>query len=383
MNIGVLTTSWPHDRDPIAGSFVRALTAAIVARGHRCTVVFAAMNAPAQPLAIDGPCALVPVRCAPGDRSLFYQGGAAHHARSAPIESALLAASFTTMFTARAASALRACDALVSHWAVPSSLVASAIARGRPHHAIVHGTDALLLARLPAALHRAIARGCTSLQFAHPALRDALDPSLSRHARAMDLPMAAHEPDPQALRDREATRAALSIPAHATLVASVSRLAHEKGLDALSIAARSLSPDARVVIAGDGPERARLEALARGRVTFLGALDARARDRLLAAADVFALPSLRDGAPTALVEALRYQRPVVATRVGGIPWLARDAALYVEPGAPDELAHTINSLVNSQLLRDTLRARAAERSRALPTWNSAADHILRSVGATQ
>lgn len=386
MHIGVVTTSWPHDRDPIAGSFVRSLTAALVARGHRCTALFAAMPAPARPLALDR-CALVPVRYAPHPRSLFYTSGAPHRARHQPVESALLAGSFTTALALEARRALGSCDAIVSHFALPSALVASLVSERRPlerpHHAILHGTDALLLARLPAALHRAIARGVTSVQFSHPGLRVGLDPSLSRHPRAIDLPMAASEPSASALEARSHTRASLGISQGQRMVLSVARLASEKGLRALVDAAHEFKTDVRFVLAGDGPERAALERASRGHVAFTGAVDEEKRDALLAAADVFALPSSRDGAPTAVVEALSYGLPLVTTRVGGIPWLAGDAALYVEPDRPDELAHTIKSLVNSQDLFAMQSARSRERRRALPTWDSLADHILRSVGAIQ
>jgi glycosyltransferase involved in cell wall biosynthesis len=114
-----------------------------------------------------------------------------------------------------------------------------------------------------------------------------------------------------------------------------------------------------------------------------GAVDEQRRNELLAAADVFTLPSKRDGAPTAIVEALAYGLPVITTRVGGIPWLAGDAALYVTPERPLELAQTIQSLIDSPSQRALLSARARERHRALPTWHSLADHILRSIGAIQ
>ncbi|MFO0559799.1 MAG: glycosyltransferase family 4 protein [Polyangiales bacterium] len=379
-----MTTSWPHDRDPIAGSFVRALTEALCARGHRCTALFAAMPAPAQPLAARD-ATLVPVRYAPDQRSLFYREGAPHHARHQPFTSALLAGSFTAALARSVRRELASCDALVSHFALPSALVASLAARGRPHHAILHGTDALVLERLPRALHRVIARGCTSLQFAHPGLRRGLDESLSAHRAAVDLPMAAREPSLPALAARQRTRASLGIYQDQIMVLSVARLAEEKALAALALAAHEFKSHApvRFVLAGDGPERGELERLARGRVTFTGAVDEQRRDELLAAADVFALPSKRDGAPTAIVEALSYGLPVVTTRVGGIPWLADDAALYVAPERPVELAHTIKSLVDSQDKRAMLSARSRERHRALPTWDSLADHILRSVGAIQ
>lgn len=384
MHIGVLTTSWPHDRDPIAGCFVRALTDALIEDGHACTVLFAAMPSRAQPL--PSRATLVPVRYAPGERSLFYQGGSSHHARARPIESALLAGAFTAQLAHRARAALDRCDALVSHFALPSALIAATIARGRAHHAIVHGSDALLLSQLPRALHRVIARGASSVQFAHPGLRAGLDPALAAHDRSFDAPMAAPAPSPAAIALRARTRAALGLSDRDTLVLSVARIAHEKGLDVLARASRSLDAHTRVVIAGDGPERDRVRALAREDLRFIGAVDSDARDRLLAAADVFALPSRRDGAPAALVEALSYGLPIVATDVGGVRWLAGDAARYVGVEDPAALAHTIKSLANSQDERAHLSAIARERHRALPTWKTLAARVaqsLMSVGATQ
>lgn len=384
MHIGVLTTSWPHDGDPIAGCFVRALTDALIARGHACTVLFAAMPSPARPL--PSRATLVPVRYAPGERALFYQGGSSHHARARPVESALLAASFTAQLARHARAALDRCDALVSHFALPSSLIAASLARGRPHHAILHGTDALLLSRLPRPLHRAIARGASSVQFAHPGLRAGLDPALAAHPRSVDLPMAAPPPCPAAIAERARTRASLGLDQRDTMVLAVARIAHEKGLDVLARASHALDRRTRVVIAGDGPERALVRSLARDDARFVGAIDAHRRDRLLAAADVFALPSRRDGAPAALVEAMSYGLPIVATDVGGVRWLAQDAARYAGVEDADSLAHTIKWLADSQDERASLSRASRARHRRLPAWDTLAERVdqsLRSVGATQ
>jgi glycosyltransferase involved in cell wall biosynthesis len=342
------------------------------------------MPAPAQPLAARNT-TLVPVRYAPDHRSLFYHGGAPYHARQHPITSAVLASTFTAALAHSVRRELASCDALISHFALPSALIASLAAHGRPHHAIIHGTDALVLRRLPRALHRVIARGCTSLQFAHPGLRHGLDETLCAHRAAVDLPMAAHAPSLAALAARQRTRASLGISQDQIMVLSIARLAEEKALSTLVLAAHEFKSHDRVrfVLAGDGPERTALMRLARGRVTLTGAVDEQRRNELLAAADVFTLPSKRDGAPTAIVEALAYGLPVITTRVGGIPWLAGDAALYVTPERPLELAQTIQSLIDSPSQRALLSARARERHRALPTWHSLADHILRSIGAIQ
>lgn len=126
-------------------------------------------------------------------------------------------------------------------------------------------------------------------------------------------------------------------PEHIALLA-LGRLSPEKGHRHLLEAVRRLPaselPHLSVLLVGDGPERAALEALAQGdpRVRFLGwRTDPHA---CLGAADLFVLPSLREGLPLALLEALAVGLPVVATAVGGVPDALQQGALgtLVPPG---------------------------------------------------
>lgn len=383
MHLGVLATSWPHESDTTAGSFVYALTRALVARGHRATVLFA-RHPTARPIACDR-CELVSVGYTRSSEGLFYDGGAPRALARSPLRSSALAVTYTTRALVAARSALAPCDALVSHFAVPSAVIAALVRGSRPHHAIVHGTDALVLRRSPSIVQQLIARGASSLQFAHPALREALDPALATHGRSTDLPMATHKVD-QAQRAawRLGKRGELGLDEREVLIVCVGRIAREKGCETLVRAARSLDPSrCRVVFVGDGPERVALERIAPPCVRFVGAADSHERDGWLAAADVFAMASWRDSAPAAIVEALAFELPIVATRVGGIPWLVDDAAVLVAPRNETTLARALGMFVDDDALRRSFASRAAVRSRSLPTWDSLADHILQSVGATQ
>jgi glycosyltransferase involved in cell wall biosynthesis len=147
----------------------------------------------------------------------------------------------------------------------------------------------------------------------------------------------------------------------------VGRLSPEKGLDVFlhasaALARRGVSFSA--VIAGDGPERARLEhlrdalGLAR-RVDFIGATSAVAS--LYASLDLLVIPSRSEGLPNVLLEALGADLPVVATRVGAIPEVLDDAraGLIVPPGSVDALA---DGIVHALTLRDDPDARDARRS---------------------
>ncbi len=170
------------------------------------------------------------------------------------------------------------------------------------------------------------------------------------------------------------------------VVLAVGRLVPQKGLSLLLEAAaswRDLDPAPLVVIAGDGPLRAELRDQADGLgvdAMFLGHRDD--VPALLAACAVFALPSLWEGQPLALQEALRAGVPIVATRVGGIPDLVaaapgtgRDAsggsagrgALLVRARDSRELAAAVRSILTDPALAARLRAAALRRAAALPT----------------
>lgn len=127
------------------------------------------------------------------------------------------------------------------------------------------------------------------------------------------------------------------------------RLTGQKGQRHLLRAAAGI-PGARLVFAGDGPDRPMLEAEAAalgldGRVVFLGHRSD--VPSLLSIADVVVLPSLWEGLPLAVLEAMAAGRPVVATAVGGLREVitpGRDG-LLVEPGCPAAIADAVNWLL--------------------------------------
>ena len=177
------------------------------------------------------------------------------------------------------------------------------------------------------------------------------------------------------------TRAVSSADPGRPTVLAVGRLAAQKGFGTLIEAAacwRDMRPEPLLVIVGEGPLEAELKSQAarlRLDVRFPGHRDD--VPALLASAAVFVLPSVWEGQPLILQEALRAGAPVVAARVGGTPELTgEDAALLVPPGDAVKLADAVRTVLTDPALAARLRQAAADRARALPGQDDAVTAAL-------
>lgn len=166
-------------------------------------------------------------------------------------------------------------------------------------------------------------------------------------------------------------RAELGLEPDDPVVGTVCVLRPQKALDVLLRAAQLLRaefPQLRLVIAGNGPERERLEAMTAeigldGSVDFLGQRND--VPALLSAFDVAVSSSDFEGTPLAVMEYMAAAKPIVATRVGGVPELIDHGVngLLVEPRDPAALAASIAQLLRDRDYGETLAARARERQR--------------------
>jgi phosphatidylinositol alpha-1,6-mannosyltransferase len=175
-------------------------------------------------------------------------------------------------------------------------------------------------------------------------------------------------------------------------VLSAGRLVRRKGVDTLLRAFAALwrgEAGPALVVAGDGPDRGRLEALARGLrvpVRFLGRVPDGELSGLYSAADLFVLAAREEpegdveGFGLVLLEAAACGTPAVACRSGGVPDAVDDgvSGLLVPPDDPAALAAALTRVLTDDALRRWLacgaRARA-ERS----GWDVAADAIQRRL----
>jgi glycosyltransferase involved in cell wall biosynthesis len=143
------------------------------------------------------------------------------------------------------------------------------------------------------------------------------------------------------------------------------RLTAQKDLD-VALEALAGLPGLHLVVVGDGPERARLEAQAHergvdGRVRFTGSLPRSEALSLLRGADAAILTSAWENFPHGVVEALAVGTPVIATRTGGVSEVVTDGenGLLVPPGDPPAFAAAVSRFVADGHLRERLRAAAA------------------------
>ena len=176
------------------------------------------------------------------------------------------------------------------------------------------------------------------------------------------------QPTPTA-SDRAAARQGLGMEAEAVVIGTTPRLLRNKGhrflLDAVPVL-RERIPQLHVLIMGDGPARQELERQAQQLkidqcITFTGHLrDVRP---MLAALDVFVLPSLREGMPFSVLEAMGAGLPVVATTVGGVPEVVDEGetGLLVPPRNASALTQATLALLNDADRRTRMGAAALRK----------------------
>jgi glycosyltransferase involved in cell wall biosynthesis len=137
-------------------------------------------------------------------------------------------------------------------------------------------------------------------------------------------------------------------------------------------------PDVVLTVVGDGPMRSRLEQIAKekgvgARVEFLGSRTDVAE--ILADGDLFVRPSLVEGMPLTVLEAMATGLAVVACDVGGVRELVSDGATgyLVPPGSPDAVASALTRLLSEDELRLEMGAAALERVRDEFNWDKTTD----------
>jgi glycosyltransferase involved in cell wall biosynthesis len=172
---------------------------------------------------------------------------------------------------------------------------------------------------------------------------------------------------PVARRARSETRAALRIADETRIIITVARFTAQKGYDSLLQAAAAVShqlPHTVFLLVGDGPQEKAMRRLATSlnlsNVAFMG--ERADVPDLLAAADLFVLPSLFEGLPLAVLEAMALALPVVATRIGGtVEALGQDHPYLAPPDDPSLIAAAIIAALSDRAGSRIVGVRARQR----------------------
>ncbi|WP_018656619.1 glycosyltransferase family 4 protein [Actinomadura flavalba] len=291
---------------------------------------------------------------------------------------------------------LRDADVVHAHGLRAGALAVAATARVAPdplrlgrgrtpvvvtlHNAVIAGGRT---AAIYGALERVVARGATAVLGVSPDLEQRMRDLGARDVGLALVPAPAPKSVPSPA-DRADLRAELGV-GDRPLIVTVARLAEQKGLPTLLDAAAGWArrtPAPLVAIVGDGPLADSLQARIDAEdlpVRLLG----RRRDvpGLLTAADIAVVPSVWEGQPLIVQEILRAGRPLVATRVGGIPVMVgaeprtggsglhgpeSAAALLVPPHDAEALGRAVDRVLDDPALALRLGEAAARRAAALP-----------------
>jgi len=245
------------------------------------------------------------------------------------------------------------------------------------HGHVLRGYFGVLRSRLFLLLERWLAKRTTALIAVSPQVRDdlvALGVAPAGRFAVIRLGIELGERVDGQRNGRAESRRYLGIAPDRFAVGWIGRMTAVKRTDDVLVAFKLLREDgvdAVLCMVGDGPDRPGLEQ----RAQELGVV----RDTLFlgyqedvapyyAAFDALVLPSSNEGTPVSAIEALAAGRPVVATRVGGVPDVVQEGedGFLVEPGATGDLAARLAELARDPKLRE--RMGRAGRERVLPRY---------------
>ncbi len=282
-------------------------------------------------------------------------------------------------------------DLVHAHMLVPDGWAAASAghAVGVPVIATAHGSaDVLRTPNRSAAWRRTVVESITELDqiiaVSHAVARAVCDLARPRHGVRV-IPNGA-DPARFADVDRASARQVLGLPDDRPIALFVGHLTDLKGIsdlvDAVGITAADAGVRPLLAIVGDGPLRPALEErvaeLGLGdSVRFVGKVPHDDVGTWMGACDVVVLPSLSEGLPTVICEAMVAGRAVIATTIGGIPELVEDGVTgrLVAPADAPALADALRALLGSDGRASAMGELAAARAKDRLTWGAVAQQI--------
>lgn len=397
MRVLMITSSYPKRPGDVTAPMIEKIVLELGRRGQPVDLVL-----PRHPeLVLAGRDRGLPVRFFPfyaGSGKNYAWGYASSMRADRELRPRALAmapvAFFSGLATMRRLAAANRYDVIHAHWVLPNGPIAALATSsdGPPLVVSLHGSDIFVAerSRALAAIAGWTFRRASWVSACASDLRERAIRLCAPADRVVTLPYGVDVGD-LASGDAAEWRRRAGAAEHDFLVVGLGRLVAKKGFSHLLRAATSLRArglPVRVAIGGTGDLAARLETEARDlflgdRVRFLGDVPHGEVGGLFRAADAVVVPSVRDergnvdGLPNVLLEAMAAARPVVATRIAGIPDVVddRENGLLVPAGVDDALAEALARLYADRTLGGRLGAAALEKARSL-SWQSYGDRLL-------
>lgn len=286
-------------------------------------------------------------------------------------------------------------DLVHAHWAIPSGALVADLVADLPLVVSVHGSD-VFVAERSAPIGRAARTAFDAAGAVTACSSDLRSRAIGLGSAPDRTRVVPYGVDTECFAPRAGDpemRRRLGAAGRERLVVAVGRLVEKKGFAHLVAAAAGLE-DVRVAIVGDGDladDLARRALDLRTPVTFAGRFS---RDEIrdaLAAADIVAVPSVVDakgnvdGLPNALLEAMASGRPVVASRVAGIPDVITDGenGVLTPPGDAPALRAALRALADDAPRRARLGRAAREKVERELTWPRLAATLEESYAAAR
>lgn len=183
---------------------------------------------------------------------------------------------------------------------------------------------------------------------------------------------------------RESIRKKLKIEDNEKIITFVGTLRPVKGLKYLIKAMKFMieeNKNVKLMLVGDGEEREELESLVedfglKERVEFIGRVQNEEIPQYLVTSDVFVLPSLSEGFPVTILEAMASELPIVATKVGGLPEIIKDGenGFLVEPKYPEKIAEMVLLVLGNDELRERISKKNKEKAKDY-SWDCVVEQL--------
>jgi N-acetyl-alpha-D-glucosaminyl L-malate synthase BshA len=266
-----------------------------------------------------------------------------------------------------------------THWIVPSGLVGAVckIVFKKPFIISSHGSDLVpLMSKFFKYFGKFALNSCDICTVNSTATKDAV---LDIHCHIKELKIIPMGIDLKLFNQNLISDIKKDYKINSTMILTVGRISEEKGIEHMIKAVPFILkeiPEVKLVIIGDGPEKNRLEELVKNlnlteNIIFIGWILNNDLNKFYKSADIFVLPSLREGMGVVLLEAMACGTPVIGSDIGGIKDMIKDGenGFLAVPGNPEDIAQKIIRLLSNEDLRQKFSDNGLKKVQEKFSWD--------------